>query len=268
MTRIILFFVLLISARSLSQNLRIGYEYKFVEDSLHPGNITREFVYLDITENGSNFYSRPRYLNDSLSFYKKTRISVYPSKINFSVKKYPSGDILVNSTIGNNSFTFRESEELKWNISPEKKQISGLTAQKATLSFGGRNWTAWFSDKIPVQDGPYIFHGLPGLVLSIEDEKKQHTFNMIGIEKKSIPFEIEKTESKILTRKEFNAQWKMYKVDPNARLKALSAKTKTKFAIEWNGEMLNQNEIYKREEERAKKEILHKNNFLDLNLYK
>jgi GLPGLI family protein len=29
---------------------------------------------------------------------------------------------------------------------------------------------------LPIQDGPYKFHGLPGLILKIEDETKSHSF--------------------------------------------------------------------------------------------
>lgn len=267
MNKIYIFFLLIITHSLCSQNLRISYEYKFVQDSLNINNISNELVLLDITEKGSIFYSRSQYLNDSLAFYSNKNNTIQ-SDINFSVKKNLSNTTYVNSQIGNINYTFQEKDDLKWKISSEKKQILGYNVQKATLKFGGRNWTAWFSNDLPIQDGPYIFRGLPGLILSIEDTQKYHVFNIIGVEKKEVPFEIEKLSTKILSKKEFNKQWHIYKIDPNATLRSLSSSTNTKFSIEWNGEKLNQNEIYKREEERAKKEVLYKNNFLDLNLYK
>lgn len=47
----------------------------------------------------------------------------------------------------------------------------------------GRKWTAWFTAEIPIQDGPYKFHGLPGLIVKIEDEAKSHSFELKGISK-------------------------------------------------------------------------------------
>ncbi len=262
------FFLLLISTNLYSQNLRISYGYNFIQDSLHTDHISKEIVFLDISEKGSNFYSRSRYLNDSLAFHKNIKTNPHQSKIDFSVKKSASQDVFVNTKIGNSLYSFQEKEKLNWVIFPEKKIIMDMEVQKATLDFGGRKWIAWFTSAIPIQDGPYIFRNLPGLILSIEDEKKQHSFSVIGIERREIPYEIEKPNYKLISKNEFNTRWKAYKKDPNFELKSLSARTNTKFAIEWNGEMISQNEIYKREEERARKEILHNNNFIDLDLYK
>ena len=47
----------------------------------------------------------------------------------------------------------------------------------------GRNWIAWYTTDIPIQDGPYKFNGLPGLILKINDETGSHSFQFIGIKK-------------------------------------------------------------------------------------
>jgi GLPGLI family protein len=197
MNKIIYFLLLIITHSLYAQNLRISYDYKFVQDSLDVNNISNELVLLDITEKGSIFYSRPQYLNDSVAFYNN-KTNTIQSKIDFSVKKDLSYTTYVNNQIGNVNYTFQEKDDLKWKILSEKKQILGYKVQKATLKFGGRNWIAWFSNDLPIQDGPYIFHGLPGLILSIEDEKKYHLFNVIGLEKREVPFEIEKLSSRSL----------------------------------------------------------------------
>jgi GLPGLI family protein len=41
---------------------------------------------------------------------------------------------------------------------------------------------------MPIQDGPYKFHGLPGLILKIEDETKSHSFALKGIKSLSEDF--------------------------------------------------------------------------------
>lgn len=56
--------------------------------------------------------------------------------------------------------------------------IGNYKAQKATTSFGGRNWNAWFTTDVPFQDGPYKFSGLPGLIVKVEDEAGDYSFDL------------------------------------------------------------------------------------------
>lgn len=50
-------------------------------------------------------------------------------------------------------------------LSHETIQILNFKAQKATAKYGGRKWTAWFCQEIPIPNGPYKFGGLPGLIV-------------------------------------------------------------------------------------------------------
>jgi hypothetical protein len=65
----------------------------------------------------------------------------------------------------------------------EEKEISGYKCKKATTTFSGRDYVAWYSSDLTLSEGPYKFYGLPGLILSISDDKKQHSFDAIGIKK-------------------------------------------------------------------------------------
>ena len=47
------------------------------------------------------------------------------------------------------------------------EKIGEFETQKAETFIFGRKWTAWFSPEIPIQDGPYKFRGLPGLIVKI-----------------------------------------------------------------------------------------------------
>lgn len=75
-----------------------------------------------------------------------------------------------------------------WNITDETRQIGSFTGVKATTSFRGRDYTAWFTSEIPVNIGPWKFHELPGLILEIYDEEKEVQFQLANIE---IPYEVE-----------------------------------------------------------------------------
>ena len=59
-----------------------------------------------------------------------------------------------------------------WNTTNETKKIGTFICNKATTSFRGRDYTAWFTLKIPVSFGPWKLNGLPGLILEAYDTDK------------------------------------------------------------------------------------------------
>lgn len=58
--------------------------------------------------------------------------------------------------------------EMTWKIHDEFKTIAGYTTQKATTTFRGTDYTAWFSDKLPFPYGPLKLFGLEGIILEVE----------------------------------------------------------------------------------------------------
>ena len=59
--------------------------------------------------------------------------------------------------------------EMEWTISNDiTKNILGYECIMAQTDYHGRKWTAWFSPEIPVHEGPWKLHGLPGMVLRAE----------------------------------------------------------------------------------------------------
>lgn len=67
----------------------------------------------------------------------------------------------------------------KWNISDEEKTVGEYKCKKATISKGGRDWTAWFTTDLPHRGAPREFNGLPGVVLEVADADNEvgWTFN-------------------------------------------------------------------------------------------
>lgn len=84
-----------------------------------------------------------------------------------------------------NTYSITIDEKLNWKISNDTDKIGNYLVQKAEVNYGGRNWTAWFSAEIPINEGPYVFHELPGLIISIYDEKKEYVFMLTGSKKNS-----------------------------------------------------------------------------------
>ena len=63
----------------------------------------------------------------------------------------------------------------------------GYLCQKATCHFSGREFTAWFTQKIPVRNGPWKFGGLPGAILKVSDKDNLYDFECVKIEQKRKP---------------------------------------------------------------------------------
>ena len=80
---------------------------------------------------------------------------------------------------------------LDWTISPETIDFLDYTCQKATLKFRGRNYEAWFTPQIPINDGPWKFFGLPGLILKVRDTEGLFDFECIGLENLNTPYTVE-----------------------------------------------------------------------------
>ncbi|MHA6281288.1 GLPGLI family protein [Salinimicrobium sp. CAU 1759] len=70
--------------------------------------------------------------------------------------------------------------KLKWKLSNEKKLIANYKVHKATAEYGGRKWTAWYCPKLPLPYGPYIFGGLPGLIIEVYDQDRNFHFVVEG----------------------------------------------------------------------------------------
>jgi len=126
--------------------------------------------------------------------------------------------------------TYKEAINFNWKIESERSKIGEYQAQKATTEFGGRKWTAWFSEDLPFQDGPYKFYGLPGLIVKIEDANQNYSWVLKG--NKTIENWEEETYAEKLNkqfgqrinnlevdRKKFETLYADYKNDPFAKIK-------------------------------------------------
>lgn len=104
---------------------------------------------------------------------------------------------LIDSTIQYRSYDLVDGEvkkyvvdeptgRIKWTITNETKNVGNLKCKKANCRFRGRNYTAWFTEEIPLPFGPWKINGLPGLILEVVDEENEVRFlaNNINVERK------------------------------------------------------------------------------------
>lgn len=101
------------------------------------------------------------------------------------IKNYPSKNDFVFQEMITSRANYRYLDngiKIDWNLSSDEKQIGNYKCKKATCSYRGRNYIAWYSPDIALSEGPYIFTGLPGLILEIYDDKNQYMFSLNGLE--------------------------------------------------------------------------------------
>ena len=111
-------------------------------------------------------------------------------------------------------------------MSPRKetKEIGKFTCKKATASFRGRNYIAWYSPDIPLPYGPWKLQGLPGLILEAYDTNKYVYWYSQSIEYPSNSKEDPKYLS--ISKNEKFLTFEEFKQFQNEEIKRLEEKTK------------------------------------------
>lgn len=85
-------------------------------------------------------------------------------------------------------FRYRvDAPKFDWEIGSKGKEILGHPAKKARVHYAGRDWIAYFAEDIPMSYGPYVFGGLPGLILELYDTENNFHFTIAGINQKHKP---------------------------------------------------------------------------------
>ena len=278
--------LLLFCNLSFSQNQRFSYDYSFVKDTLNKQEITKELMNLDILKEGSVFYSRDVYVSDSIvNAYFDNQIKTTGSmnvdtkllsqrkgNVKYKIlKKYPDFKVFSALKIGMDSYKVADDRKIVWKILPERQKIGEFNAQKATTEFAGRQWVAWFSTELPFQDGPYKFHGLPGLIVKLEDRTKTHQFELIGVSK--FTPNPEKTSEFIVKNKDIEINQKQYKKiflenrnDPSKVMKQAIANGAIIQLTDPNGNKISTAEMIKNKEQNAKANNAKDNNLIELDL--
>ncbi|MCC3213655.1 GLPGLI family protein [Chryseobacterium sp. X308] len=268
----ILFFLLIIKNIN-AQNKRFIYDYQFVSDSTKHSEIKSETMYLDIRSNGSVYYSSSAYVNDStmIADAKLGKMTMPEGKINERVcKNYPDYKTFLCTKFYIEKYKVLDERQQNWKIHKVKDKISGFNVQKASLDFAGRKWIAWFTTEIPIQDGPYKFHGLPGLILKIEDETKSHCFVLKGMRSLSnntVYPNIDQSKKEIeINQRKYGKLFKEYRQDPVKDLKQLFNEGKMVSYTDRSGNIVTPSQIIKNLESERKRMMLKDNNIIELDL--
>ncbi|MDY3538150.1 GLPGLI family protein [Riemerella anatipestifer] len=185
MKKIGLIISFLIYIVTFSQTYRFIYQLDMqLDDKVEKFNMV-----LDIDKDFVKFYDYKFLEMDSIS--KKTGENWQTNTMTdqLVLRKLNSNE---NTTFHDNDFDYfalYSTDKMNWKIEKEIKNLHNYKLQKATTSFGGRNWTAWFSEEIPFQEGPYKFRGLPGLIFELSDETNDFKYSLIKSLNLSVTFD-------------------------------------------------------------------------------
>ena len=131
-------------------------------------------------------------------------------------KNYPTGRLTHTEKICQDWFRYEEDlPSLEWELTDSIENVLGYECLGAKCRFRGREWTVFYSEDIPLSDGPWKLHGLPGLIMKATDEQGHYTFECIGIKSKANrPITIYKVPFNKVKRNEYYDTKHRYDVNP------------------------------------------------------
>lgn len=88
---------------------------------------------------------------------------------------------------GENGYLVSQYPFQRWSLTDETATVLGYKCQKATCHWRGRDFVAWFASDIPIRRGPWLFGGLPGLILKVYDKDRHYTFEAVSIKRGKQP---------------------------------------------------------------------------------
>lgn len=221
--------------------IRAEYEFLYKTD---PGSTkySSDLLSLDICESGQSFfYSRNQAYRDSV---KRVCLQegLSPYETMGKIRRLPTGaGWIVNKHFKNNKYRYIHkmiksySAEFDlviplWSLLPDTLTINGFFCRKATASFLGRSWIAWFTPQIVSNDGPWMLWGLPGLIIKATDSDNYFSFTCVDAGKLPEPYYVSVTSDFYATRQISFQQMlnleKMYNTDVDSYIEQVAGARK------------------------------------------
>lgn len=136
-----------------------------------------------------------------------TPTSSFVTRFKEKIYKVPTASVVaVYDAIGTTRYVYQEPASLfTWVVAPTTATVAGYACQRATTTFGGRTWEAWFTRAVPLADGPYKFYGLPGLIVKVGDTRGHFVFELTRLRPLAPPVAIALPEAgaKLITKADF-----------------------------------------------------------------
>lgn len=262
---------------------RIIYDFSFQRDTNDVNSKTKNQYALDVFEHHSKFVSFTK-LKQDIYLDSMTKAieaqgglqnikSININKSNmgtgglYEIYKFDDGKIKFQQKFLREIYGYEEDmTKLNWTITDHTEKYARYNCQMAKLNYGGRTWNALFTTDISINNGPYKFSGLPGLIVKMWDDKNHCVFELAEIKNISdgnagIP------AATIVNKKEFkkveeNAQTQLRGMASGISLSSPGSSTVTMRVFkDQNGNEITPEQAQRRRAEAEKKN----NNRLELN---
>lgn len=211
------------------ENMEFLYDYAYCVDTTGnlSDNIVSDRMLLQISPSGlSKFSSFKNLTVDSIirNVSDEQRIAAaMEGKLSNGefmtiYKNYPEGKFTQTEKICTDWFKYEEdAPEFEWELTDSTVTVLGYECREAKCSFRGRDWTVYYTEEIPVMEGPWKFYGLPGLIMKASDRNGEYRFECIGINSKGTrPITIYNVPFNVTTREKYYDTRHQYESNPYA----------------------------------------------------
>jgi len=209
-------------------NFNIYYQFKFLKDIKLSQNPREGLCVLQIGENYSKFSDVKILKIDSLfekfshfdnnGAKEMNQLLIHKPLWEMESLKSSADKKIIYQKKYKTKYQYEEQQpEFTWQLHNDSKKILNYNCKRATVKYRGREYIAWYASEIPVNNGPYVFEGLPGLILEIEDSNNKYHFTAVGIDKKPMDIYL-RNDKEILkiSREKFREVEKTYHDNPGA----------------------------------------------------
>ena len=179
------------------ENMEFVYDYRYCVDTTGSlkDNFNTDNMLLQIGPDGLSKFSSYKNLTVDSILMRSTQEQIAEAAIEGKLsngefmtiyKNYPAGRLTHTEKICRDWFRYDEEiPSLDWELTDSVVTILGYESQSARCKFRGREWTVFYTEDIPLMDGPWKLHGLPGLIMKASDADGHYTFECIGIKSKA-----------------------------------------------------------------------------------
>jgi len=201
-----------------SAYLNLVYRFEYKPDTTNLNVVKEDRLEMAIGKKYTKYSSYYTRIADSIIASNDGGSGFNVQKASASLKGMPVGSRkIILRNIATNVFTIIDKlgsdvyryvdsmPRLKWKILPDSSILSGYSCRKALTSFRGRSYEAWFTAEISIPVGPFLFGGLPGLIIKVHEVKDNFNFTLEVLtnlnEKK--PISIVQQKSKAVSRSQY-----------------------------------------------------------------
>jgi len=186
---------------STVDSTKIRIWYAFNAEDIKKSETFEDLHCLEIGSQMSKFYSDFVYTSDSLMMIQRKKNQQsgarrghhngkqgqnYWSEYYFTdyFKEFSKGALTAYTQMPRWVSFYQYTENIPiqdWTLLDDTETIAGYLCQKAICTFRGRDYIAWFAPDIPINNGPWKFGGLPGLILKVYDTEKIYVWESVKI---------------------------------------------------------------------------------------